>query len=791
MLLSSLIPLVPTHQASIVIQNGFPANGQLSVLVESQRDLTASDIELLQSYGTVTTVAGPIAVLHTNSEYLPEIARVSFIVRIEKSYPLDVQLDKSVPDIGAPQVWDEVKDPSGRNVTGTGVIVGFVDTGIDTTHPDFTFPNGTTKILYVWDQTTPGRPPAGFGYGYECTSADIEARTCPEIDTFGHGTHVAGIAASSGRATGNYTGVAPGASIIFVKSGHEVCNGDSWTFDTNQILDGISYMAKKAAELNMRLVVSLSLGGNIGSHDGTDPFERALDAFVKEGVPIVVAAGNAAQDQDHIDGQIMSGENTTFQFSLRESTTDVAIDIWYSTQDQLSGTLHAPDGTSYPIKPISGVLISNVGEVNTTSASFANGNELYIEVNSSSGLPLDGWSVSLIGSRIYSKGLWNAWTDTETCSFPGSYFLPGKGYSVDPRDTLGIPGTATDVVTVGSYITKNSWRGMDGQTYGASALIERPIGAISSFSSFGPTRDGRIKPDVVAPGEVIASARSSAVPESPSDPDAYHRILAGTSMATPHVAGTIALMLQYEPNLAATDIPQILRTTARWDQITGLLPTGSPAWGFGKIDARTATGLSRQTILIVGVNSTVSVPLLVNRTTTNVQGNSWTNLYYLKGTTLNVTFPYQIQASATTRYEFESAKFIGSSPLEPVVAANYAIQYLLTVSSPYGPTTGAGWYDANTNAILGAPEAVSASGIPGYFGADYVFNYWITGNGVTTSNTISMSQPQSVTAVYTISVPELTLAELIIGAVVLVLAVVVLARRKLTERSAGESSTSS
>jgi len=786
MLLSSLIPLVPTHQAPVVIQNGIPGNGQLSVLVESQQDLTLSDVEVLQSYGAVTTVAGPIAVLHTNSKYLPEIALLSFIVRVEKSYPLDVQLDKSVPDIGAPQVWDEVKDPSGRNVTGEGVIVGFVDTGIDTTHPDFTFPNGTTKILYVWDQTTPGRPPAGFGYGYECTSADIEARTCPEIDTFGHGTHVAGIAASSGRATGNYTGVAPGASIIFVKSGHEVCSGDSWTFDTNQILDGISYMVKKAAGLNMRLVVSLSLGGNIGSHDGTDPFERALDAFVKEGVPIVVAAGNAAQDQDHIDGQITQGENTTFPFSLRESTTDVAIDIWYSTQDQISGTLHAPNGTSFPIRPVSGALITSIGEVNTTSASFANGNELYVEVNSSSGLPLNGWSVSLIGRRVYSKGSWNAWTDTETCSFPGSYFLPGSGYTVDPNDTIGIPGTATDVVTVGSYVTKNSWKGMDGQTYGESDLT---VGEISSFSSIGPTRDGRIKPDVVAPGEVIASARSSAVPKSPSDPDAYHRVLAGTSMATPHVAGTIALMLQYDPDLAAIDVPQLLRTTARWDSITGLLPNGSPTWGFGKIDARTATGLSRQTILIVGIPSTTAVPLLVNRTTTTVQGGSWTDFYYLKGSTLNVTFPHQIQPSANTRYELQTAQFVGS--LDPVVAANYTPQFLLTVSSPYGPTKGAGWYDANANATVGAPEAVSAPGIPRYFGADYVFNYWTTGNGVTTSNTISMKGPQSVTAVYTISVPELTLAELIIGSLVFVLVVVALARRKLTERSADKSSISS
>jgi subtilisin family serine protease len=776
MLLGSLLPTVPSHRVSVILQDGISADGQVSVLVEGQHDLTSSDVELLQSYGAVTTVAGPVAVLHTSSEYLPEIARLSFIIRVQKSYPLDVQLDKSVPDVGAPQVWDEVKDPSGRNVTGAGVIVGFVDTGIDTTHPDFMFPNGTTKILYIWDQTTSGRPPMGFGYGYECTSADIEAGTCPEIDTFGHGTHVAGIAASSGKATGNYTGIAPGARIIFVKSGHEVCNGDSWTFDTDQILDGISYMVAKAAELKMPLVVSLSLGGNIGPHDGTDPFERALDAFVRNGTPVVVAAGNAAQDQDHIDGQIAQGENTTFQFSLKESTTDAAIDIWYSTKDQLSGVLHAPDGTTYPIQPSSGVIIKNIGEVNASSASFANGNELYIEVNSTGGLPLNGWSVSLIGSQIHTQGFWNAWTDSETCSFPGSFFLPGDGYIVDSKDTIGVPGTAADVVTVGAYVTKTSWKGIDGQVYGQPDLAP---GGIASFSAIGPTRDGRVKPDIVAPGEVIASARSSAIPESPSDPDAYHKVLAGTSMATPHVAGTIALMLQYQPNLSAVDIPQILRQTARLDSFTGLLRNGSATWGFGKADARTATGLSRRTILINGVPSTISVPLDVNGTgTVDAPGGSWTDFYFAKGSAFNVSFDRLVQVSPNTRYEFQTEDFVGA--LEPVVSVNYTAQYLLTVSSPFGPTSGAGWYNANTNVTVTTPEAVRVPGVPGYVGAEYVFSYWMTNNGVAASNTFLMNGPESVTAVYTISIPELTFIELIVGSMVFVLAVVTLARKKLT-----------
>ena len=116
---------------------------------------------------------------------------------------------------------------------------------------------------------------------------------------------------------------------------------------------------------------------------------------------------------------------------------------------------------------------------------------------------------------------------------------------------------------MGAYITNTSWTGMNGQVYGRTDIAP---GGIASFSSWGPTRDGRIKPDVVAPGTIITSARSNAIREQGSDPDAFHRILSGTSMATPHVAGVIALMLQYELAPTSDRYPwntQTNRTTRR------------------------------------------------------------------------------------------------------------------------------------------------------------------------------------------------------------------------------------
>ncbi len=771
-----LIPTTAPSRATLIIRGAIPSMGKISVFVESQHDLSPAEVQLLASYGSVTTIAGPVAVIHIETTELAEIERLPFITRIENSHPLGVELDKSVPDIGAPEVWKEVEDPHGRGVTGAGVIVGFVDTGIDTTHLDFTFPNGTTKILYVWDQTTQGRPPTGFGYGYECTSVDIQARNCPENDTFGHGTHVAGIAASSGMAPGNYTGVAPGARIIFVKSGHEVCDGGSWTFSTDQILDGVNYLVKKAAQLRMRLVVSLSLGGNIGGHDGTDPFERGLDAFVKAGTPIAVAAGNDARDDDHIQGQLSEGKNTTFQIELRETTVDVQIDIWYSLGDEIEASLTAPDGQNYPVPTPPGGVVSKYGNVTTTTGSSDFGKELYLEVNSTSQLPSNGWSVTLKANHIHSEGSWDAWTDALTCSFPGAFFLPGDGYNIDPHDTIGIPGTARYVVTVGAYITKTSWKGMDSQTHGRPDILP---GEIASFSSLGPTRDGRIKPDVVAPGALIVSARSNATPSRDGDPDRYHRVLAGTSMATPHVAGIIALMLQYAPTLQATEIPQMLRQTARLDTHTGVLTGGSSTWGYGKVDARTATGFFRLTLIANGIPTNVDALVHIDgNQTRGVPGGSWADIYFAKGTTHTISFETELQEGTGTRYELKDGSLvITTNSLEML---NYTTQYLLTVSSPYGTTSGQGWYNANSIARISAPGRVPAPGVFGYLGAEYVLAYWVTEDGKVISDQVVMNVPRFVRAVYFPTFPLQTFALGILIAAAVVVTVVLIARRYMS-----------
>jgi subtilisin family serine protease len=667
--------------------------------------------------------------------------------------------------VGASLVWQRIKDSYGNNVTGRNVIVGFVDTGIDTTHQDFRFPNGTTKILSVWDQTVPGRSPSGFNYGFECSSIDIESETCPEQDTFGHGTHIAGIATSSGQAPGHYTGVAPDANIIFVKSGNQVCNGSSWTFDDANVLDGINYIVNRSRQLGRKAVINLSLGGNIGGHDGTDPLEVALDAFVRGGTSIVVAAGNEAKTSTHVHGQLNRSNHVTVNVELRPNTTDLQIDIWYSMQDRINTTLISPDGLTYPSTEGAGIRPAKVENITSLGFSTLFGQEVYFEVKSPHSLPQSGWKIKLT-QHGQEKGAWDAWVDANSCSSPPALFLPGEGYWIDPNDTISIPGNAHNVVTVGAYVTKPTWFGSNGESYGSTASIP---GAIAPFSSLGPTRDGRIKPDIVAPGMFITSSRSHLVSSSNTDPDPFHRVLAGTSMAAPHVAGIIALMLQYAPSLSATQIANSLRNTARYDSDAELLTAqGLETLGFGKADARTATGFYRFSILTSEVPRSVSFRVNVDGNETSLMGGSSFVEYFIKGSTHHIDISKKTYVVPSTRYLVKNHHFVVSN--SSIEVLKYKKQYLVSFISSLGTAEGSGWYDANATIRIDAPK-LSVNGYVALLGAQLNQIGWLTTDGeiLASSTYVRIDHPTTFTALYMVAYPPMDIViVLAIGLTVLV-----------------------
>jgi hypothetical protein len=196
---------------------------------------------------------------------------------------IEALLDLSTVDIGV-NLLNNVTGVNAESVDGRGVLIAVVDTGVDLSHPAFKTPEGRNRILYVWDQTINGKPPKGFSYGYECGPDEIQQETCPERDFVGHGTIVASIAAGGVGGGWRLRGVAPGAELIVVKSGGPACGGSRWFFDEKGLIDGISYAVEKARSLGRRLVVVLSLGTNLGGHDGGEPLERMLEGWAEEGV---------------------------------------------------------------------------------------------------------------------------------------------------------------------------------------------------------------------------------------------------------------------------------------------------------------------------------------------------------------------------------------------------------------------------------------------------------------------------------------------------------------------------
>lgn len=763
-------------------------DSEMQVLVMSEQPFTPSQIVDLSRFGRVESVTDHVAVLRTYASNVRGIAALGFVDAVEGPRTLSLSLDVSVPELGAVAVREQVNDAKGTSVDGTGVIVGFADTGIDLTHPDFQYADGSSKVLYVWDQSTEGPRSNLVTYGTECTKSEIDAGTCKEYDLNGHGTHVAGIAASTGRATSKYEGVAPGANIIFVKIGGPACDGTSWTASEADIINAFDYILTRARELGRPAVGSLSFGSLTGGgHDDTSAFERALDDIVRDGLPIAASAGNSQSDEAHVSGKISQGESIV---SGWESTATGGIidgyytEIWYDVRDQLGISVTTPDGqTVQGPTSVSGVSTKS-GKVYIVQDETSKGRgwTIFVESTTPQGVPLTGWSFTIIGKVVRSGGQWDGWVDAISCG-PGVRFVSGSGYTIDPFKTVGLPGTASEIIAVGSYVTRNKWTSKTGR----SITRGGPVGDISGFSSFGPTRDGRTKPDIAAPGEYILSAKSLypkavlslAVDAAGISPDNYHIPLRGTSMAAPHAAGVIALMLQYNPSLTPQKILEILKTGARQDFATGQIDAsvGDNTWGWGKIDARTAAGMFRVTLIASGLPVSLKTTVFVdgaNRTT--LGGARRLDLTFLQGASHTINVTEFVPEKEGVRYRATTPTITLSQT--GVVDLKYMKQFLLTINA--AGATGGGWYDAGSTATFSVPSEIPVEGLFGTIGGKMRLVQLINEKNQTVNATsIAMDGPHSVTATYVedLSGAYITLAGIVV-AIVAIAVVMILRTRK-------------
>jgi subtilisin family serine protease len=560
------------------------ADGDLRVGVILHLEGGLPDLSLVPGL-TVGSTTGRIATARLPLRSLPALAAIDGIAHISAARVLQPTLDVAIPAAGVDLVWN-----GAPAYTGEGVLVGVIDSGIDWRHDDFRNPDGTTRIKAIWDAFGTGSaPPDGFAYGAEWTESAINAAllggpVVTQQDTDGHGTHVSGIAVGNGRASdGLYTGVAYASDILFCKP---YDNG----FPEDKTIDAMVYLVQQAEARQQPIAITMSLGGHFGAHDGTSAQEQVVDTLSGPGVVFCIAAGNEGEDF-----LAEAGPAAGHQFVLRVLEYEPnpgagddgwIVSVWYPGTANMSVSLGiGPDATD-PIPP--GTTASGntgFGFITIDNASQgpdpANGDRLcLIQVDDRNGTPVAAadWTITVTGGT----GTAHAWLvfSSMTAGFPNS----NQSFS------LGMPATAEAAVSVGAWKSRNSWTSIAGPvSYSAGTTWgDAPIGARAPFSSFGPTRDGRQKPDVSAPGMAIVAAYSQdqtpAAPNNLRIPGGRYWVTQGTSMATPLVCGIVGLMFEKNPNLTAAEVRSILRETAVRDAFTGPDPW-TPGFGTGKVDA--------------------------------------------------------------------------------------------------------------------------------------------------------------------------------------------------------------
>ncbi|HDN81385.1 MAG TPA: hypothetical protein ENG41_01515 [Methanomicrobia archaeon] len=560
-------------------------------------DLEVLGVEIIAQMENFIVASIP-ADLNTIGE-IASLNKVTYIFGSRKrEIPPEPKLDYTTVATGSGAAGERY------GASGDGVLVGVVDTGIDYQHADFLGSDGTTRILYIWDQFLvpigTETSPIPFGYGVEYTKADIDADLATPAPHdivrstdgiyFGiaHGTHVSGIAASSGMAPGNYIGMAPEANLAVV-----ACP----LYDAD-IINGWIYLLNKAQSRGMPIVINNSFGSQLGPHDGTDVLSLFIDANSGPGRIFVFSAGNEGYDWLHATGTVAGDgtETVTFFIDNLDGTPNnyagsVYAVIWFEGSDttmQIScttpnGFTVGPQGIGfYPWPPTA----TNDADITFDTLNDApyppNGDNCYwLEIYPSTtlGYIFEGVYTFTLSSTGYTTGNFDAWFYSTDAQYD---FLWWGHQTFDT--TLGDTSCCERAVVVGAYTARPNWPSNTGFYYYYTSQVNDDI---AYFSSIGPTRDGRRKPDVAASGFGVVSALSHDSPiwgmVSPYiTPDNQHRIMAGTSMSCPVVVGGIAQMLSIDPYLTPERIKDLIRTYSNTDSFTGL--TWNKVWGWGKFN---------------------------------------------------------------------------------------------------------------------------------------------------------------------------------------------------------------
>jgi subtilisin family serine protease len=522
--------------------------------------------------------------------------------------PMDlVELaSRAVPDVNKSRFGTRVDSVhAGFNLPqpyhGEGVLIGVLDWGFDYTHPMFLDTTlSTSRIRAVWDQFRQAGPtPGDYGYGTVAESPlDIQILGSDTSNVYGystHGTHVAGIAGGSGAGIG-LKGMAPAAEFLFA----------TLLVDESSALDAYDWMQSVAEADGKRLVINNSWGlPQWGTPDGNALSSQFIDSMSDEGVVFVSSNGNNGDADFHLDhsfetpGDTIRSRVKFYPLNANPSAWGQNLTLWGEAGQSfemgflLTVGLSTIVGESPMYSTADGPLILDAIEVvnNDTivydvvleSSHPANGRP-FMQMRIHKG----GANVAVAMQVTSESGRIHAWNHTHLTNDVGNW---GQDFQAaqsgwlagDPYYGVQQPACSHSVIAVGAYASE--YLNPVGTEVG---------GTLANFSTYGPTLDERLKPNVSAPGVSVESSLSSFrdIGYSITNDVTFNGTeyefakLSGTSMSGPAATGVVALMLEANPNLTPADIRSILESTAREDDDTGMLSAaGDNVWGHGKVNA--------------------------------------------------------------------------------------------------------------------------------------------------------------------------------------------------------------
>ena len=450
-------------------------------------------------------------------------------------------------------------------LSGEGILVGVVDSGVDYFHPDFRNEDGSSRILKLWDQSIPGNPPEGYIRGTEYMKDEIDEalalgetegrRLVPSRDFSRHGTAVLGIAAGNGRASGGVNrGIAYKSELLVVKMG----NARENSFPrTTELMEGIDYLVRQATQMGKPIAVNISFGNNYGSHQGDSLLETYISNAANVGRSVIcVGTGNNGNDRIHAAGKLRQGQTEIIEVGIGTYETTLNLQLWKAYADEIEIFIETPSGEKLPeLSEKIGTQRYRAGETDLLiyygkPGPFQVTQEIYFEfIPTGTYLTSGIWKLYLRGRRI-KEGNYNLW-------LPGGNILnPMTGfYQPVASETLTIPSTAAKVITVGAYDSR--------------------LNAYADFSGRGGERLSYPKPDLVAPGVNITAPV----------PGGGYANVTGTSFATPFVTGSAALMMEWgivrknDPFLWGEKVKAYLRRGAQPLPGFEKYPNESVGWG--------------------------------------------------------------------------------------------------------------------------------------------------------------------------------------------------------------------